>query len=296
MREGCEALGVVFLHSARNRKTDNFKMQRYFLQAILWHSKQACNARPCATLLFPTTCGKMPFVIPHRGQLLHLSRPAVASEQRRPDLQNEPLSAQGIEQEPKKLPGSDLQHDTVSDSVQKSYFSHTKLNQDMGGMETDPLQDPSIGLFQRFKRTFKQYGKVLIPVHLLTSTMWFGAFYYAAMKGINVVPFLEYVGAPKGIIHILSNSQGGNALTAYALYKLATPARYTITLGGTSVAVKYLRSHGYLPTPPPMRMYLQDRMEETRERFSEKMEETKELLSEKIQETKDMVSFRKKKD
>lgn len=48
--------------------------------------------------------------------------------------------------------------------------------------EVDPLQDKSIGLVQRFKKTFKQYGKVLIPVHLVTSTVWFGTFYYAAMK------------------------------------------------------------------------------------------------------------------
>lgn len=48
--------------------------------------------------------------------------------------------------------------------------------------EVDPLQDKSIGLFQRFKRTFKQYGKVMIPLHLLTSSVWFGTFYYAAMK------------------------------------------------------------------------------------------------------------------
>ena len=48
--------------------------------------------------------------------------------------------------------------------------------------EIDPLQDKSIGLIQRFKRTFKQYGKVMIPVHLVTSSIWLGTFYYAAMK------------------------------------------------------------------------------------------------------------------
>lgn len=48
--------------------------------------------------------------------------------------------------------------------------------------EPDPLQDKSISLYQRFKKTFRQYGKVLIPVHLITSGVWFGAFYYAAIK------------------------------------------------------------------------------------------------------------------
>ncbi|XP_028969460.1 uncharacterized protein C18orf19 homolog B-like [Esox lucius] len=156
--------------------------------------------------------------------------------------------------------------------------------------EIDPLQDKSIGLVQRFKKTFKQYGKVMIPVHLLSSTIWFGTFYYAAMKGVNVVPFLEFIGLPEKIVGLLNNSSGGNALTAYAMYKIATPARYTVTLGGTSLSVKYLRKHGYFSTPPPVKDYLQDRMEETREKLTEKMEETKELFSEKMEETKELLS------
>ncbi|KAM6967636.1 uncharacterized protein C18orf19 homolog B [Aplochiton taeniatus] len=158
------------------------------------------------------------------------------------------------------------------------------------GEDIDPLQDSSIGLVQRFKKTFKQYGKVMIPVHLLTSSMWFGTFYYAAMKGVNVVPFLELIGLPESIVGLLRDSQSGYALTAYAMYKIATPARYTMTLGGTSVSVQYLRKHGYLSTPPPVKEYIQDKMEETREKLSEKMEETKELLSEKMVETKELLS------
>ncbi|KFQ63300.1 Protein FAM210A, partial [Pelecanus crispus] len=158
--------------------------------------------------------------------------------------------------------------------------------------DPDPLQDKSISLVQRFKKTFKQYGKVMIPVHLLTSTVWFGSFYYAAMKGVNVVPFLELIGLPDSIINILKNSQSGNALTAYALYKIATPARYTVTLGGTSITVKCLRKSGYMSTPPPVKEYLQDRMEETKDKITEKMEETKDKITEKIQETKDKVSFK----
>ncbi|XP_036439848.1 uncharacterized protein C18orf19 homolog B [Colossoma macropomum] len=158
--------------------------------------------------------------------------------------------------------------------------------------DVDPLQDKSIGLYQRFKKTFKQYGKVMVPVHLVTSTAWFGAFYYAAMKGVNLVPFLEYIGLPDKVVGILRDSQGGYALTAYAMYKLATPARYTVTLGGTSLSVQYLRRHGYFSTPPPVKEYLQDKMEETRERLSEKMEETKERFSEKMEETKELLSGR----
>uniref|UniRef100_A0A3P9JW85 Family with sequence similarity 210 member Ab n=1 Tax=Oryzias latipes TaxID=8090 RepID=A0A3P9JW85_ORYLA len=157
-------------------------------------------------------------------------------------------------------------------------------------VDVDPLQDNTIGLFQRFKKTFKQYGKVMIPVHLLTSSFWLGTFYYAAMKGVNVVPFLEMIGLPESLVGLLRDSSSGYALTAYAMYKIATPARYAVTLGGTSLSVQYLRKHGYLSTPPPYSEYLQDKMEETREKLSEKMEETKERFSEKMEETKDKLS------
>ncbi|KAM9308918.1 protein FAM210A [Gastrophryne carolinensis] len=173
--------------------------------------------------------------------------------------------------------------------------------------EGDPLQDKSIGLFQRFKKTFQQYGKVMLTVHVLTSSVWLGTFYYAAIKGINVVPFLEFIGLPESIVNILKNSESGNVLTAYALYKISTPVRYTVTLGGTSISVKYLRKYGYLTTPPLVKDYIQDKMEETKERFTEKIEETKDMfnekieetkdrLTEKLQETKDTLSFRKKKE
>lgn len=81
-------------------------------------------------------------------------------------------------------------------------------------------------------------------------------------------------------------------LTFCSFLEIATPARYTVTLAGTSISVKYLRKHGYLSTPPLVKDYLQDKMEETRERFSEKMEETKERLTEKMEETKELISER----
>lgn len=69
-----------------------------------------------------------------------------------------------------------------SPASQKDTSRDHLVNSAPGQDDPDPLQDKSIGLIQRFKKTFKQYGKVMIPVHLLTSTVWFGTFYYAAMK------------------------------------------------------------------------------------------------------------------
>ncbi|XP_037364793.1 protein FAM210A [Talpa occidentalis] len=195
------------------------------------------------------------------------------------------------------LPGVLHCKEWVQDTLSKRVISTNSTSSGTASEkkeEPDPLQDKSISLYQRFKKTFRQYGKVLIPVHLITSGVWFGTFYYAAIKGMNVIPFLELIGLPDSVVNILKNSQSGNALTAYALFKIATPARYTVTLGGTSFTVKYLRSRGYMSTPPPVKEYLQDRMEETKELLTEKMEETKDRLTEKLQETKGKVSFKKK--
>ncbi|KAF5919233.1 hypothetical protein HPG69_003873 [Diceros bicornis minor] len=213
-------------------------------------------------------------------QWLHLSAAQCGAKERKPFDVHPPQL--GI------LHRKQWEQDILSKRVISSNASSPKKE------EPDPLQDKSISLYQRFKKTFRQYGKVLIPVHLITSGVWFGTFYYAAIKGVNVVPFLELIGLPDSIVNILKNSQSGNALTAYALFKIATPARYTVTLGGTSFTVKYLRSHGYMSTPPPVKEYLQDRMEETKELLTEKMEETKDRLTEKLQETKEKVSFKKK--
>ncbi|XP_042318235.1 protein FAM210A [Sceloporus undulatus] len=269
------------------------------------------------TCMFPFLKGQPSFLIKRRKmvsvplqdqrQCLHVSAAVCVSKERefldKVPPQPENSHTKELKRETPATPTENLVQDAPVEPI---------------SVELDPLQDKSISLVQRFKKTFKQYGKVLIPVHLLTSSLWFGAFYYAALKGINVVPFLEFIGLPESIVNILKHSQSGNALTAYAMYKIATPARYTVTLGGTSITVKYLRRQGHMSTPPPVKDYIQDRMEETKERLSGKMEETrdrisgkmeetkerltgkmeetKEKITEKIQETKDKVSFIKKKE
>ncbi|XP_004470070.3 protein FAM210A isoform X2 [Dasypus novemcinctus] len=236
-------------------------------------------------LLLCTAESKVVMVQDLQKQWLHLSAAQCTTKERKPcDACSPQLGV---------LPLKQWEQDTSS---RRGVSSSAKSQGAPAGKkeEPDPLQDKSISLYQRFKKTFRQYGKVLIPVHLITSGVWFGTFYYAAIRGVNVVPFLELIGLPDSIVNILKNSQSGNALTAYALFKIATPARYTVTLGGTSLAVKYLRHRGYMSTPPPVKEYLQDRMEETKELISEKMEETKDRLTEKLQETKEKVSFKKK--
>lgn len=38
------------------------------------------------------------------------------------------------------------------------------------------------GLVQKFKEMYRDYWYVLLPVHLCTSAVWFGSFYYAVRR------------------------------------------------------------------------------------------------------------------
>lgn len=45
--------------------------------------------------------------------------------------------------------------------------------------ELETAQQP-LGLFARFKKMYKEYWYVLLPVHVVTSAVWLGGFYYLA--------------------------------------------------------------------------------------------------------------------
>lgn len=100
---------------------------------------------------------------------------------------------------------------------------------------TDPACPPEepakLGLFARFRKMYKEYWYVLVPVHCFTSVFWFGGFYYAATTGVDVIAALEWVGVSEKLITPVRDSSLGHIATAYLLYKIATPARYTVTLG-----------------------------------------------------------------
>ncbi|WAR13150.1 F210A-like protein [Mya arenaria] len=101
-----------------------------------------------------------------------------------------------------------------------------------------------LSVFQRFKKTYKEHGKVLVGVHIFTSSIWFGSFFYAAKVGVDVIPVMEWLGISERVISPFRSSSLGDIALAYLMYKLATPARYTVTLAGTNLMIKYLRKAG----------------------------------------------------
>jgi len=56
--------------------------------------------------------------------------------------------------------------------------------------KTETTKESSPGLFRRFHQTYKKHGKILVCVHLMTSAVWAGAFYYAAVRYVLWQQFL----------------------------------------------------------------------------------------------------------
>lgn len=117
-----------------------------------------------------------------------------------------------------------------------------------------PDDDKSQSIFQRFKNMAKKYWYIVLPVHLVTSTVWFGSFYFIASI-CDVPALLEKLGIPK---YFIDKVRDGNSWTsylviAYGLYKIFTPLRYMVTLGGTGMTIRYLKRIGYVigETPCP---------------------------------------------
>ena len=52
------------------------------------------------------------------------------------------------------------------------------------------FQKKKTGIVAKFKQMFKDYWYVLVPVHVATSIVWFGSFYFMCKSGVDVVAIL----------------------------------------------------------------------------------------------------------
>ena len=89
------------------------------------------------------------------------------------------------------------------------------------------LQKPEVklGLFKRFKKMWKDYWYVMIPVHLVTSAGWGGGFYLMCKSGLDVQSILAALGTSEAYHEKISQSEYTYIALAYACYKVATPIR-----------------------------------------------------------------------
>jgi len=153
--------------------------------------------------------------------------------------------------------------------------------------------EKKLSLLQRFKQMYRDYWYVLVPVHLVTSAAWFGGFYYLAKSGVDIAGLLESWNVSEKITNSLRDSSMGYIAVAYACYKIATPLRYTVTLGGTTISISYLKQLGYIK-PVPSKDQLKEMYKERKENIMETYKEQRENIMDTIKETRGF--YKEKKD
>merc|ERR1739840_32944 len=83
----------------------------------------------------------------------------------------------------------------------------------------------------------------------------------------------------------LRNNNAGYYAIAYAMYKVASPARYFVTVGGTTISINYLKKYGYIK-PVPTKERIQEIYEGKKEEIKDKIEDRKDVIIEKYQDKK----------
>jgi len=143
------------------------------------------------------------------------------------------------------------------------------------------------GIVPRFKQMAKDYWYVLIPVHVATSIVWFGGFYVMAKSGLDIIAILEFISVPQSVVEKLKGSEAGYYALAYACYKVATPFRYTVTVGGTTYSVSKLTDMGYLKTSKQMADSVKDKTDDLKEKYETKKDDLKEKYESKKDDMKE---------
>ncbi|XP_012229923.1 protein FAM210A isoform X2 [Linepithema humile] len=140
-----------------------------------------------------------------------------------------------------------LKQDVNKNGITLAYYSDSKQSSENDCQKSQMEQKMTV--FQKMKQMTKDYWHVLIPVHVITSIGWIAIFYTAVRNGVDVVQLLEYMNFSERYVDLIRNSSAGNWAITYALYKIFTPLRYTITVGGTTMAIRYLSKMGYVKAP-----------------------------------------------
>ena len=96
-------------------------------------------------------------------------------------------------------------------------------------------------------------------------------------SGVDIVALMEHWHVSDVIINPLRGSSMGYIAVSYALYKIVTPLRYTVTLGGTTISINYLKKWGYIK-PVPSAKQLKNLYYEKKDTVLESMKEKKEDL------------------
>ncbi|XP_076763395.1 protein FAM210A-like [Xylocopa sonorina] len=101
-----------------------------------------------------------------------------------------------------------------------------------------------LSLFGRMKKMAKEYWHFYIPVHIVTSIGWCVIFYTVA-KNVDIAKLMELLHFSPKYVDLVKNTGAGLWALTWILYKIFTPLRYVVTLGCTTMAIRFHKM-GYL--------------------------------------------------
>lgn len=85
-----------------------------------------------------------------------------------------------------------LVHDLSDNKILVSYYSTESYNDESKVCNTTQPQK-KISIFQKMKQLYRDYWRVLIPVHIVTSIGWVGIFWTAAKKYSLILKHIIYI-------------------------------------------------------------------------------------------------------
>lgn len=116
--------------------------------------------------------------------------------------------------------------------------------------ESTECQPAKVSIFAKMKQMGKDYWHILLPVHTVTSIGWMVMFYLTIKNGVDIIQVMEYLNFSDKYLDRIRNTSAGNWALAYVLFKIATPLRYTVTVGCTTMAIKVLSRSGIVKPLP----------------------------------------------
>ncbi len=148
----------------------------------------------------------------------------------------------------------------------------TRWNREVEDEKEAEAKKKKTGIVAKFKQMTKDYWYVLIPVHVVTSVAWGGTFYLMCKTGVDVVSILQWCGLSEAYLEKLQHSEWQYYALAYACYKVATPVRYTVTVGGTTWSIHYLQKWGMLKTSADLASGIRERTDVAKDKLEDEWE------------------------
>ncbi|RLU18832.1 hypothetical protein DMN91_009189 [Ooceraea biroi] len=100
----------------------------------------------------------------------------------------------------------------------------------------------------RFRIMLKDYGRVLLVIHITVSLLSLGTCYVIITSGVDVTKFVATMwGMNEKLDNVLKTST--DFVIAYTIHKLLAPGRFMLSMAITPVCVRRLRKLGILKMP-----------------------------------------------